>query len=68
MAILVTGSDAGVHAEGMERLPDPEVAEKPRRRRFTAETSSASWRRPTGRLSLGRARPCCGVRACIPRI
>lgn len=37
MAILVTGSDAGVHAEGMERLPDPEVAEKPRRRRFTAE-------------------------------
>ena len=37
MAILMTRTDAGVHPEGVESPRDPEVPEKPKRRRFTAE-------------------------------
>lgn len=37
MAILVTKQDARVHPGDVESPPDPEVPEKPRRRRFSAE-------------------------------
>jgi hypothetical protein len=46
-------------------LPDPEVAEKARRRRFTAKYKLGVLERPTA-AGPGRSAPCCALRAYIP--
>jgi hypothetical protein len=58
----------GAHAvSGGGSRPDPELAERPRRRRFTAEYKLRILREAAGSTRSGRSRRCCAVRACTRR-
>ena len=58
---------SGVSAIGAGSVPDPEVVEKPKRRRFSAEYRLRIVRERMPARPPARWGPCFGVRGCTPR-
>jgi hypothetical protein len=60
----------GEHKRSIDErvVPDPELVERARRRRFTAEYKLRIMRETTRARRRVRSVRCCAGRACIPRI
>ncbi len=66
MTVTMTAPRTRVDPGGMPSPPDPEVPEKAKRRRFSAEYSSPSCARPTPAPSRARSARCCAASGCTP--